>query len=67
MSSVAPVHGRGPRLHTGRLTPQAKRDLSRLAALDDAPELAGADEYILVTNAPNGETGGLGGWTIVRP
>lgn len=62
-----PVHGYGARLDEGRLTPYAPRDFSRLEELDTAPELAGAEEYILVTNAGSGDTGGLGGWTIVRP
>lgn len=62
-----PVHGYGRRLDAERLTPYAPRDFSKLDALDDAPELAGAEEYILVTNAPAGDTGGLGGWTILRP
>lgn len=62
-----PVHGYGRRLDAGRLTPYAPRDFSRLDGLESAPELSGAEEYILVTNAPAGETGGLGGWTIVRP
>jgi hypothetical protein len=62
-----PVHGYDRRLGAGRLTPYAPRDFSRLENLDNAPELAGAEEYVLVTNAPAGETGGLGGWTIIRP
>ncbi len=62
-----PVHGYERRLDAGRLTPYAPRDFSRLDSLDRAPELAGAEEHILVTNAPAGETGGLSGWTIVRP
>lgn len=62
-----PVHGYGRRLDAGRLTPYAPRDFSRLDSLGNAAELAGAEEYILVTNAPAGETGGLSGWTIVRP
>lgn len=62
-----PVHGYGRRLDAGRLTPYAPRDFSRLENLDNAPELAGAEEYVLVTNASGGETGGLSGWTIIRP
>ncbi len=62
-----PVHGYERRLDAGRLTPYAPRDFSRLGSLDRVPELAGAEEFILVTNAPAGETGGLSGWTIVRP
>lgn len=62
-----PVHGYGRRLDEGRLTPYAPRDFSNLETLDAAPELAGAAEYVLITNAPPGDTGGLGGWTIVRP
>ena len=62
-----PVHGYGRRLDAGRLTPYAPRDFSRLENLDNAPELAGAEEYILVTNAPAAETGTPGGWTVIRP
>ncbi len=62
-----PVHGYKGRLDAGRLTPYAPRDFSGLDRLENAPELAGAEEYILVTNAPAGETGSLDGWTIVRP
>lgn len=62
-----PVHGYGVRLDEGRLTPYAPRDFSKLDTLGAVPDLAGAEEYILVTNAPVGDTGGLGGWTIVRP
>lgn len=62
-----PVHGYKRRLEAGRMTPYAPRDFSLLDSLDNALELADADEYILVTNAPAGEIGGLGGWTVVRP
>lgn len=62
-----PVHGFAAHLDGGRLTPYAPRDLSGLAALEDVPELSGAQEFILITNAPADETGGLVGWTIIRP
>lgn len=62
-----PVHGYGSRLDAGRLTPYAPRDFSRLDSLENTPELADADEYVLVTNASASETGGLSGWTIIRP
>ena len=62
-----PVHGYERRLDAGRLTPYAPRDFSRLDSFDGIAELAGAEEYILVTNAPAGETAGLSGWAIVRP
>jgi hypothetical protein len=62
-----PVHGYKERLDAGRLTPYAPRDFSGLGSLENAPELAGAAEYVLVTNAPASETGGLSGWTVIRP
>lgn len=62
-----PVHGFATHLENGHLTPYAPRDFSRLGALENAPELAGAQEFILITNAPPDETASLDGWTIIRP
>ena len=62
-----PVHGYAAHLDGGRLIPYAPRDFSKLGTLGDVSGLTGAQEYILVTNAPASETRDLGGWTIVRP
>lgn len=62
-----PVHGYRGQLDARRLTPYAPRDFSRLENLENTSELAGAEEIILVTNAPASSTVGLSGWTIVRP
>jgi hypothetical protein len=62
-----PVHGYAPHIDDGRMTPYAPRDFSKLKTLGDVPELAGAQEYILITNAPADDTRGLGGWTVIRP
>lgn len=62
-----PVHTYGAQLKSERLTPYAPRDFSRIDGLEDTPQFAGAQEYILVTNAPESETRNLAGWTVVRP
>lgn len=62
-----PVHGYRRYLDAARLRPYAPRDFARLGELDAAPELAGAEERILVTNATASETANLKGWRIVRP
>ena len=61
------IHGwrRQPRLDN--VVPYGPRDFSRLASDAAIPELADADQVILVTNAPEAETDKLPGWTIVRP
>jgi hypothetical protein len=47
-----------------RMTPYAPRNLTQLPRIAESVQ---ADEFILVTNAPEPELSGLAGWRIVRP
>ena len=60
------VHGWQPKLRSGRITPYAPRDFSKLEAAAGGVEFAEADNVVLVTNASASETSGLGDWRIVR-
>jgi hypothetical protein len=53
----------------GKLSPYAPRNFSKLADAASIPEIAEADERVLVTNAPRDQTDPLRseGWQIVRP
>jgi hypothetical protein len=63
------VHSWSDRVDIGKVSPYAPRDFSNLADAASVPEIAEADERVLVTNAPTDQTDPLQGegWRIVRP
>jgi len=63
------VHSWSDTLDIGKLSPYAPRDFSSFADAAPMPEIAEADERVLVTNAPPDLTDPLRGkgWRIVRP
>jgi len=60
------IHRWASKLETGKLTPYAPRDLSKLIDENFYPEIKEADRAVFLTNAPESETQKLGKWEIVR-
>lgn len=62
------VHSWSDTVEIGKLSPYAPRDFSGLADAATVPEVAEADERILLTNAPPDQTGPLrgDGWRVVE-
>ncbi len=61
------VHDWGPRIRLGQLTPYAPRNFDKLESGSVFPAIGDATDVYLVTNAPDSELEGLGGWIVVRP
>lgn len=60
------IHTWDSRLNSGKLTPYAPRDLSKLKDTDFYPEIKQAGRAVFITNAPESETKKLDKWEIIN-